>query len=74
MQWCEDSANPSIAGQAKLRNIFYTLTCQGIEVVVVRQCLHKPNTERYRSHSSGLKYWWVIGGKSNFLFNVPDSK
>ena len=30
---------------------------------MVRQCLHKPGTECYRSHSSGLKYWWVIGGK-----------
>ena len=30
------------------------------EVVVVRQCLHKPGTECHRSHSSGLKYWWLF--------------
>ena len=28
---------------------------------MVRQCLHKPSTECHRSHSSGLKYWWVTG-------------
>ena len=31
---------------------------------MVRQCLHKPSTECYRSHSSG---WWVIGGKPSSL-------
>ena len=35
------------------------------EVVVVRQCSHKPSTECHRSHSK--VYWWVIGGKPSSL-------
>ena len=36
---------------------------------MVRQCLHKPSTECHRSHSSGRKYWWVIGGKPSYLMS-----
>ena len=39
-----------------------------------RQCLHKPSTECHRSHSSGLKYWWVIGGKPSSLMSLTLNK
>ena len=46
------------------------------EVVMVRQCLHKPSTECCKSHISGLKYWWVL--EANLVLRqkakVSDSK